>query len=79
MAEKHTIITLPGLPNGAGLAEHGVEDVEHMIERYRAMAKRQKEDADMILAASDDDFRVVVVKGIYVQRDPKVLQEGRQS
>lgn len=78
MAEKVTIITLPGLPNGAGLAEHGVEDVAHMIERYRAMAQRQFDDAEMILAASDSDFRVVVAKGIIVQRQPHIIQEGRR-
>lgn len=78
MTEKVTVITLPGLPNGAGLAEHGVEEASHMIAKYRDMARRQKEDADAILAASDEDFRVVVAKGIIVQRDRRVLQEGRK-
>jgi len=75
-AEKMTTIRLPsGL--SAGFMDYGEQDAATMIATYRSMAERDKAAAEEILAASDADFRIEVVRGKLVERPVRLIQEGR--
>lgn len=79
MSERHTSIYLPG-GNGevsSGLAHPGLCTPEEMIKKIRDYAQYQYEWARDVLTASDRDFRVETYMGRHVQRNKKVLQEGR--
>lgn len=76
MSERMTGIHLPGL-FGAGFADYGRKTVPEMIAQLRAKAEQEKRDAEAILAAADDDFRVTTYVGHLVQRNREVLQPGR--
>jgi hypothetical protein len=79
MSERMTSITLPGRPTGAGLADWGRRAVPEMIAQIRAKAAHDKAEAEAILAASDEDFRVDTYTGVHVQRNREVLQPGRKA
>ena len=76
MAARMTSIELPGL-FGSGLAEWGRKTPAEMIERYRSYAQSQIDLYAAILAAPDEDYRIETYRGVHVQRDTEVLQEGR--
>ena len=58
---------MASLRGSAGLMEYGRLTRAEMIERLRAHAKHEKDKADAILKASDEDFYVRVVRGVHVQ------------
>ena len=59
------IMTIASLPKESGLMEYGRLTRAEIITRTRQMAKHQKERAERILAASDDEFDVRVVRGVH--------------
>jgi hypothetical protein len=69
MSEILTAIGLPGLRMGrsSGLMEWGRKTRPEMIALYRHQAELDKAASERILAASDDEFRVRVVRGPIVQ------------
>lgn len=68
MTEKLTRICLPGLNGpGAGLMDWGEHSYEDMRKQLRARAASMKEEAEAVLAAPDDAFKVTVVRGSIVQ------------
>jgi hypothetical protein len=77
MTEKLTEICLPGV-KGSGLAEWGTCAVPEMIAAIRSQGLHWKKVSDAILAASDDDFKITVVRGSTIRSPVKVLQLGRQ-
>lgn len=80
MSERMTGIELRGnKAAGPGLAEWGRKTPTEMIERYRQYARHQLAEAQAILSATDDDFRVETYTGVHVQRNREVLQEGKDS
>lgn len=79
-----TGIHLPSL--GGGYQEYGRQTREHMIARYRRNAQIAKEEAERILAASDDEFVVETYLGPFAQRqreeippEPKASAPDRQA
>jgi len=78
MSERMTSIHLPGVSISAGWADYGRKTIDEMIALVRSRAEAMKADAELILAAADSDFRVKTYRGILVQRDCVVLQEGRK-
>lgn len=73
-----TGITLPG-HSGSGFQDYGRKTVPEMIAALRRIAEHQKAEAEAILAASDDDFRVSTYIGSLVERNREVMQEGRKK
>lgn len=67
MSDRMTGIHLPSL--GGGWQEYGRQTREHMIARYRRQAQIAKEEAERILAASDDEFVVETYLGKYAMRN----------
>ena len=78
MSERMTSIALPGRL-GSGYADYGRKSIAEMVALIRDRAALMKRDAEAILAAKDADFYVCTYRGIYVQRDRVVLQEGCKS
>ncbi len=78
MSEIMTCVHLLGLPSGRGFADYGRRSVPEMVAYIRRHAAEMKRDAEAILAADDEDFRVTTYRGILVQRDAKVLQQGKK-
>lgn len=77
---RMTGIELPGNKSaGPGLAEWGRKTPEEMIRRYRAYAAAQLAEAQAILSAPDEAFRVETYTGVHVQRNKEVLQEGTRE
>lgn len=66
-AQKMTRIRLPGLSGGAGLMDYGELSHAEMVEKIRDHARHNKANADAILAAADEDFEVVILRGVHVQ------------
>lgn len=80
MSERMTGIQLRGnKAAGPGLAEWGRKTPAEMIARYRSYAQHQLEEAQAILAAADEDFHIDTYRGVNVQRDREVIQEGRKA
>ena len=68
MAERMTGIHLPSLGHGGGWQEYGRQTREHMIARFRRNAQIAKEEAERILAATDDEFVVETYLGPIAMR-----------
>lgn len=64
---------------GQAGAEWGRKTPAEMIERYRQYARHQLAEAQAVLAATDEDFRVETYTGVHVQRNREVLQEGKDD
>jgi hypothetical protein len=79
MADRMTSIHLPGLASGSGLADWGRQDAATMIAQIRRYALQQKEWAEAILAAADEDFMVNTYVGVHVQRNREIIQKGRPT
>lgn len=78
MAERMTSISLRGSSHN-GLADWGRKSAEEMIQQFRDHALRQKQAAEEVLAAADEDFRVETYTGVYVQRNKEIIQTGKQA
>lgn len=78
MSDRMTSVHLNGLPMGAGYAEWGLREPKEMIGYLRQIARQQLLEAEKILAASDEDFRVETYVGVHVRRQLRVLQEGKK-
>lgn len=76
MSDRMTSIHLPG-HMGAGIADYGLQSAPTMIAKLREYAKHAKAQAEMILAASDADFRIETYLGPYARRDTKIIQVGK--
>lgn len=68
MSERMTSIHIPGV-SGARFTKSGRKVPSDMIAAIRRWA-------EMVLAASDDDFCVETYVGFNVQRSCEILQEG---
>lgn len=69
MAEIMTVAGPPGRGAlGEGLMLHGRHPRAEVIRQMRAMYARNLEAAQRILAMSDDEFEVTVVRGVHRQR-----------
>ena len=79
MSERMTVITLPGAGIGAGLADYGRIPAAKMIAMMRRYAEHQKQQAEAILAACDDDFRIETHVGTHVKHRREVIQEGKTA
>ncbi|MFG1429365.1 hypothetical protein [Roseixanthobacter glucoisosaccharinicivorans] len=77
MSERMTSIHLPGSRGSGGYAEYGRCEPAEMISVIRARAAHMKEEAERILSAPDDAFRVETYVGVHVQRRREILQEGK--
>jgi hypothetical protein len=62
------IMTIASLPKEAGLMDYGRLSRAEIIRRTREMAAHQKERAERILAASDEEFDVRVVRGKHARK-----------
>ena len=77
MSERMTAIDLPGTWGG-GIADYGRKTVPEMIALLRSHATANRTQAEAILAANDEDFRVQTYIGERVRRDRIILQEGKK-
>ena len=77
-SERMTSINLPGTGSWCGgFADWGIIPPAQMIKEHRARAVALKRDAEAVIAAADDDFKIATYRGVYVKRDYKVIQAGR--
>ena len=75
MAERMTLINLPG--KSVGIANYGRRDVAEMLSMIRRHAVQMKEEAEAILAARDEDFRIETYVGIHRRRNIEIIQDHR--
>ena len=78
MSRKFTVISLPGSID-AGLGNHDEVSVEEMIAQYRQHAAIKMLEAKEILDAADEDFRVVIERGVHAPTHLRTLQKGRAA
>ena len=78
-SDMRDLMTSIHLPEQAvqGYADYGKKTSAEMIAAYRAIAREKKFEAEAILAAVDEDFRIDTYRGIHAQRDRKIIQEGK--
>lgn len=76
MSERMTSIVLPGV-HGSGYADWGRKTPKEMIDRLRRIATEDKQTAEKILAAKDDDFLVETYLGVHARRKREILQKGK--
>jgi hypothetical protein len=77
-ARIFTVVRLPG-GQGAGLAENGEVSAAEAIAAYRDYAASKLIEATEVLDAADEDFRVVVERGVHRVTLLKTLQEGQAA
>jgi hypothetical protein len=75
VSERMTSIFLPSLGLGSGFADWGRKTRPDMIARMRRHAQIQKEEAERILAASDEEFVVETYVGVHVRNKLEVVTE----
>lgn len=75
MSDRITTISLPGT---GGWMEYGRRTPEEMIAACRSHARQELAEAQAVLAAGDEDFRITTAVGVHVQRNREVLQEGKR-
>ena len=68
MAERMTSVVVPGSGH-PGFADYGRQDPAAMIARLREMARSERDAAQRVLDAADEDFVVEIYTGVHVQRD----------
>lgn len=78
MSERMTAIHLLGTTR-PGIADWGMKTAPEMIEQYRSYARNLLEEAQAVLAASDEEFMVESYRGPWAMRDRKIIQQGRQQ
>lgn len=71
-----TAIELPGIDRG--FADWGSFDPDEMIATYREQARQKLAEAQAVLDASDEDFRVITYVGPVAMNGLKVLRPGRK-
>ncbi len=76
MSERMTTIELGKV---GGFRRHGRQAPAEMIATYRRYAEAQLAEAQAVLAAPDDAFRVYTHTGVHCVRHIEVLQEGSES
>ena len=76
MSERMTTIELGKV---GGFRRHGRQTPAEMIATYRRYAEAQLAEAQAVLAAPDDAFRVYTHTGVHCVRHIEVLQEGAES
>lgn len=76
MSDRMTTITLPGAV-AVGYQDWGVKTPAEMIKTIREHAAEQLRQANAVIEAADEDFRVETHTGMHVKRNRKVLQRGR--
>ena len=76
MSERMTSIRIPGV-FGSGYADYGRKTPKEMIDIIRDYALTKKAEAEIILNAKDEDFRVETHLGHFVRNKIEVLQEGK--
>lgn len=74
MSELLTRITLPSAAQSVGLMDWGELTTEEMIRQIRQRAEHLREEADAIMAAKNEDFRVDIVRGPHAQHHVRTLQ-----
>lgn len=77
MTDRLTGIHLPGC-DYAGIAEWGRCSKDDMLALIRRQAETMKRQADAILDATDDDFRITTYLGPLAMRNIEVIQEGKK-
>jgi hypothetical protein len=77
MSEKLTTIELPGQSVWSGLSDWGEKSADEMISNARQYAKRLRDQADRIDAATDDEFVVFIHRGVHVRRYIRHVQKGK--
>lgn len=78
MSDRLTSIHLKGVDTDVGAwCEWGRKDTSFMLVALKERARRMKEQAEAVLAASDHEFTVRTYVGVHVQRKTEVLQWGR--
>ncbi len=75
MSERMTGIQLRTVGH-SGFAEWGLKTVPEMIAVIRQQAAYEMKWAQAVLEAKDEDFYVDTYKGVHVQREREVLQQG---
>lgn len=75
MSDRYTTITL----GANGFSLHGRTDVSTAISAIRRAASADLANAQAVLNASDDDFRIYTHTGIHRVRNIEVLQEGKSD
>ncbi len=75
MSERMTSVHLPSLGPGSGWAEYGRKGRAEMIYLLRRRAQIQKEEAERILAAPDEEFEVATYLGKIVERKRELVTE----
>ena len=76
MSEHRTTIKLEGTN---GFCDWGKKDRAEMISAYRRMAEKNKQEAEAVLLAKDDDFEVYQHKGLYRERQIVVLHPAQSA
>lgn len=76
MSERRTTIELGTV---GGMSDYGRKTPAEMIATYRRYAEAQLAEAQAVLAAPDDAFRVYTHTGVHCVRHIEVLQEGSES
>jgi hypothetical protein len=75
MSDRMTSIKLP-CRFGCSVADWGMKSIPEMLELIRSYAKQNKAEAEAILAATDDQFRVETYVGVHVMRNREIIQES---
>ena len=76
MSERRTTIELGTV---GGMSDYGRKTPAEMIALYRRYAEYNLAEAQAVLAAPDDAFRVYTHTGVHCVRHIEVLQEGAES
>ncbi len=76
MSERRTSIELGTV---GGMSDYGRKTPAEMIALYRRHAEYNLTQAQAVLAAPDDAFRVYTHTGVHCVRHIEVLQEGSES
>lgn len=79
MSDRMTSICLPGGSADSGWADYGRKTIPEMLALVRRRAREMRANAEAVLAAADDDFRVATYVGVFRRKDYTVLQEGKET
>lgn len=72
MTDRFTSVDVPGAGH-EGFMEAGRVAPAEMIAALREIARQDRDAAQAVLDAADDDFVVKTFRGVHVQRDSEVL------
>lgn len=77
MGDRLTLIKVPHKPNGFGWMEYGEKTPAEAIAAYRSHADRLREIVQAIDDTRDEDFHIRLIKGAWVQKLVRIIQEGK--